>query len=721
MSDALATTPDGHDPFDGLPAYPASREAFEAWAAWGERQLASRRVPTIAAPTEPLEPAERARHIVSWRAVLAAWARHKSVAPDDAPVVAHQFLMDARAAGPFPTLAARRLVDASMAVGSTSTDVMYLCAAFAWPLRDTDPERSERCWRYLIHAPWQTDAPSVKDMLLGAESHHALSDGRSLEDLADARLEAGATASALTLLEAAALIQSRREHLGEVASYRDFLAADLVHGANAGLVRLARIYVDQARDEPHAREVIKRAAELTRSFDLITHVETRVWDRSLDEAYAWSEKVSHPRQVDDEVDRALSAGQPHHARRLAEAVLVRAYGRRWYGPAQEHVPAALERFQRQLARQVVPSDPIARRAAEHLATLYVRTHHVTQPARHFVHDVASSIAFTGEGAALRPIKGELERFFNLSDPYHVLRRDAEGLAANASVMSDDERLASDEVQRWFSDKFRRENPRLVDVIARALTAPLMDAARLVGGLPLIEGAVLRALAVAQERGPALAGDLDAIALQAARIRSEYGYGAKLMTYAEEVTRFEALSAAATAASLSFLPPALGPAAHATDLGASLMLTWRALARVGAVFGRNIHSPDGLQLVADSLTLGLSSAEGEGLVTYLSRGGDEVLTAFTVGAVGYGAARLAGYLWVAPGAPEPTPSARLTRHLARYVGVELSHAGAARVVPIVGAVLRGASTYWFVRSITDAAIHVAARDALLVRRHTYEET
>ena len=63
------------DPFEGLPPYPASREEFEAWGAWGARQLVAGRVPTIATSLEALEAPERARHVVSWRAVLAAWAQ----------------------------------------------------------------------------------------------------------------------------------------------------------------------------------------------------------------------------------------------------------------------------------------------------------------------------------------------------------------------------------------------------------------------------------------------------------------------------------------------------------------------------------------------------------------------------------------------------------------------------------------------------------------------
>lgn len=697
-----------------LPAHPDSREDYERWHAWVQSRSRARRIEALRLRLEDAPSAAASQRLaVLWRAVIGYWAEERSVAPDDAPLIMHHFLAHALEAPPFVMLAARRLTQMSVQQGATSTDVLFLGAAFAWPLRDVDAELGDLCWRYIVHAPWQTDALNLKDLILAVDAHQAFGDGRGFLDLVEARLEAGLVASAQRLLEAGALVQARREHLDGLTSYRDFVPAPMFQGANRAIVRLARLYQEREEDQVFAREVLKRAAELTRSRPLVDYIEGRVWDRPLEEAYAWSEGLEHPRQLDEAIERALQVGQPHHARRLAEAVMIRAFHRPWYGAAIEHVPVALERFERQLLK-ATPQDMLGRRAAEHLATLYVRTYHVTQSARRFVHAVAGSIPFCGKGAALHPIREELEWFYNRSDPYQVMRRDEARISRAHEVLSEDEQAASDEVARWFSGRFRPEHPSTIERLAALITAPLIDAARVAGELPLIEQACAAAFQLMAERGHELAGDLSAIARQAARIRSEYGHGMKLIEYARQVTSFEPKAAAALAMATSFLPPGLSLGAHAADLGASLLLAFRAVARVGAVFGRDVHEQGGFRLVADSFALGLSSADGEGLLTYLARGDEQLTRAVTIGGVTYAGSRLVEYMWVAPRVEGPRLSDQLVRHLARICGFELRHTAIARIVPVVGALISGVSTYTFLRMITEAAIHVAARDALLVR-------
>ena len=150
-----------------------------------------------------------------------------------------------------------------------------------------------------------------------------------------------------------------------------------------------------------------------------------------------------------------------------------------------------------------------------------------------------------------------------------------------------------------------------------------------------------------------------------------------------------------------------------------MLAFRAVARIGAVFGRDIHERDGFQFVANAFTVGLSSKDGEGLVSYLGEPDDTLLSSVTIGGVTYASARLIEYMWVAPRASGPRPSEQLIGNLARICGFELSHNAIVRMVPIIGALISGVSTFTFMRMITESAIHVAARDALLVRVNAYE--
>ena len=99
----------------------------------------------------------------------------------------------------------------------------------------------------------------------------------------------------------------------------------------------------------------------------------------------------------------------------------------------------------------------------------------------------------------------------------------------------------------------------------------------------------------------------------------------------------------------------------------------------------------------------------------------MLRAISIGGVTYGSSRLVDYLWTAPHQREGTRLGEQSiRYVARIVGMELNQSTIVRLVPIIGAVISGASTWVFMRKIIDTAIHVAARDALLVRASVYEQ-
>ena len=331
--------------FEGLAAFPDAREEFEAWTQWAAMCARTRRAPTLDVHLDALEQDQRAKYLTSWRAILSYWADGRSVSADDTPLAAHAFLISAHVAPALVVEVAQRLLRHAIYSGSTSTDTFFLAAAFAWPLRDLHIELGELAWSYLIHAPWQTDNHCVKDVLVAVHAHEGFVDGRSFLDVVRAKFDSGRQHAARVWLEALALLQARKEHLYEITSYKDFTSVPQIQDAHEALVILAQYYVAVEHDQVHTREVIKRAAELTVSYDLVKVVEERVWDRPLAEAYKWSEKITHPRMLDDEIARALQAGQPHHARRLAEAVMIRKYNRVWYGAVHPNLGVALERFE----------------------------------------------------------------------------------------------------------------------------------------------------------------------------------------------------------------------------------------------------------------------------------------------------------------------------------------------------------------------------------------
>jgi hypothetical protein len=260
-----------------------------------------------------------------------------------------------------------------------------------------------------------------------------------------------------------------------------------------------------------------------------------------------------------------------------------------------------------------------------------------------------------------------------------------------------------------------------------MSSPLLDVARAVGDVPILERAVSGAMRVYYARGEQIAGDLESIRLKGAHIRAQYGWGAHLMEFAREQVFWEPKIAGLTSAGLSagasfFLPPGVNMAlvTGGADLGATLLLALRGVARIAAAFGRDPFGPQGFGLLSDTLALGVSSEAGEGLIAGLSVADRQALANITVGTVAYGSAQLTEYLWSAPGsAMRQRVAEPAVRQLARLVGLELSQTGMARVIPAVGAVISGVSTYAFVRNILDAALHVAARDALVVRQGAYD--
>lgn len=697
----------------GLEAPPSSAVAFEAWRVWGDAALARRRAPCLRLGLEALDGAARDRLVVSWRALLASWADGRTVAPDDAAVVALHFVREVHEAPPLVVRAAARLLRACMEAGATSIDVLLYAAGFAWGLRDAEPKLSDTAWNYIIYAPWQTDRLHLRDLLVAVESLGGFEPGRTLLELVEARLDAGLEGSAREFMEAVALLQSGRDHLVLIESNLDFELEERVRDAHALLVRLADGYIAEGTSRIHAREIIKRAVEIEPSDRRIHAVETTVWDRPIDEAYRWTASVTHPQMIDREIELAIEHRQPHHARRLAEAVLVRRYDRLIFGSAIDSIPRAIEKFCRLEAREI-EADPIGRRAAEHLAVLYVRTDHVTGHARALVRRLLELTSFTGRGARLGELREELELFYNRSDPYQLLGAGEALLSEARARLGDDERQASDEVQRWFADRFQGPRLGLFDIIVRIVTAPLVDIVRRAGDLPWIEDAIATHVGRALHHVPAIAGDLPAIARRAAVIRAEHGTGMRLMDLAREVTVFEPISAAGLASAASLAPPGLRLAAGGAELGGALTLAFRGIARVGAVFGRSVETDAGFRLLTDSFALGCSSTGGEGLLAYLSREKPNLLGTVMIGGVAYGATNLVEHLWTAPGRSASLATGEAIRAIARFCGAELSQRSAARMVPLLGAALSGVTTYTFVRSIVDAAIHIAARDELMRR-------
>ncbi len=695
-------------PLDELPPVPQGAADYARWRTWARACFDQKRAPILRVSPDGEQLAVALRALV-------AHGFGATVGPEDAPKVALQLFEDAHGAPPLVVRAAERLLRRCMEDGATSADTLYLAGAFAWPLRDVAPEISDTAWQYLVHAPWQTDSAILIALCHAAQKAGAFAPDRSLVDLADQRLEAGLEDSARELLEAIALIQAKKERLDQIGDHTVFARTPVIEGTGAALARLARIYVDSGEAQLHAREIMRvvAIAEAPTAAPLAEVVTTRVWDLPLPEIYDWAKSVQQPREVDEQIHRALDSRQPHLARRIAEATLIPRFDKVYVGSPQSNRDTALARFIKAEPKEIV-DHAVTRRAAEHLAVLYARTHHATRQSRELIEKLLPINGFTGPGAPLHEARDELARFAVAIDPYIILQKDEQAIAGAARHLSDAERRAADDVSAWFAQRFQLKTgpiERLVDLLA----TPLRDAAAVLSSAPGIEEACVAAFHTIFRAGGVIAGDLDPLFREGQAMRARGDGGRALMERAAAETQVERVTAAGLAAALSFLPPGLSLFAGMADLGATLLVTFRAIARVGALFGKDVRTPEGRRLVVDAFALGCSSTDGEGLVAHLSPTPASIGSRdITVGSIAYGSVKLVDYLWTTPGQPARAILDQTTRHLGRICGIELSQRQLAKVVPVAGAVLSGVAAYTFISDVTHTAIHLAMREHLVER-------
>lgn len=637
--------------------------------------------------------------------MLANWA-DESVDPEATTTISHLLLLKAHEAPPYAVRAAQQLLGDAVAADATSPDILYLAAAFAWPLRDLLPSESTTAWAHLVRAPWQTGAGMLVKLCTAIEATDAQVPGRRLVDLVAERIESGQRTSARELLEAMVLVQCACKRIDQL-TFEALNRKPILKDIDLAVVRLARLYVEDGDDSGHARDVLRRAAGLEAAAGFQPIVEQRVWDRSFVEAHAWA-KDRQPREIEAELKRTKPS-QPHHARRLAEAILVRRYNEPYLRSPVLKVPDAIRSFVKASDKDILEHHS-SRCAAEHLAVLFLETNQSTEHGRQFVNRIVSNVGFVGKGASLNVVRDDLERFVNHNDPYHLVRAQEREIENAGRALGDEEKRVGNIVNEWFSRQYGASRTTLDRVIS-AVTSPISDATALIADLvPGIEEACHAAFRVMVAKGSSLCGDLDALRTEGAALAGG-GVSGSLLERARAITRIEQIVAVGASGASGLLPPGMSLTASAADLGVTLLATYRALARIGALFGIDVASDDGFRFVADSFALGCSSSDKEGIAAYLSRGKQQVIREFVLGGVAYGGAAVMSYLWTARGGHQRLAEQAIG-NLARICGIGLSQGALAKLVPVGGAVVAAASTYAFMESIIDAAIHLAAREALL---------
>jgi hypothetical protein len=159
----------------------------------------------------------------------------------------------------------------------------------------------------------------------------------------------------------------------------------------------------------------------------------------------------------------------------------------------------------------------------------------------------------------------------------------------------------------------------------------------------------------------------------------------------------------------------GPKGAVVDLAAALTVSAWAVARIGALLGRDLRRGAELTFLTDAFAAAAAES-GEGAVAYESdlRQRGDVLSwgAVNLFGVTYDAGRLAGYLWspLRDGRERPQD---VIGHAARLLAFSLLESGRARVLPKPLRVLLNVTAANDLRErVIQAAINIGAREHLL---------
>ena len=499
-------------------------------------------------------------------------------------------------------------------------------------------------------------------------------------------------------------------------------------GAFGCLKRLATYYIDNAQVSIHARAVsqfverlfMRSSEDNARQLDgpddsperLRIYLSETVWDRPFAEASEVVNGMKTPRALEMEIARAMEVDQIHHARRLAEAAIVREYGGFFSNGSHKAIGGAFDKFVK-TPSQTLYQDHFVRTAVNHLAPIYVETDFIHQRALDLTLKISDKPFFIGTEAPLEPIKKDLDRFVNNADIFKLLKKSNRDLEVMGGL-NDDEKEARDYLLEWFEGRFASAaQSGLFDTFVSAVSATPNEAKQFNQSLPLVEQTMGAALELMFRSGHQLVGNDNDLRAQGRRIREENGVGKTLMDRSFEETRTNTFGATAVSAAMGLLPPGLPAFVGGTvDLGTTMLLCFRGIAQVAALFGKpRLTSAEGFAFVLDSFALGCSSSGGEGLMGYLDMRERGQLTPITVGAVDYGTKRLQKHIWTRSSGKPRQVAQQAIDQIARLCGLSLSKNVQRSVVPVVGAVYCGFTTYEFINDIIHAATVVATRDGL----------
>jgi len=605
------------------------------------------------------------------------------------------------------------LLRSRMVTGATDVETFWLAVSFAYSLYAmADRELRAVAWRYLCHAPFALDPfTSLAFATVSRKLQRTRFPLWPLE-LIDWHLSKAAQADmGRGLLEAVVCAELQVHDMyraGEKLRSGKFKRSEPLEQA---LERLANHYVHIHSVQLYAREVIYAAARQTDdAVSLYLYLHDQIFELPHDELYALVTRYEQRPEALDAVYRTfVEHDRLVMARRLVECELVHRLVPWKMGRIQPHVQRAIQRAM--LGADV--SDPRVRELAIRLAILHSRTHHYTAQGKALALRIAETPEYQIPGSTLGAVQWELKQYLRQADPRYLVQREQELLAERWEELSGAERRVMGDAEAWMERRFHlSEHQDTGDLTAlRAALSDTHPGSTRVGEMDQVINGALRYIYQYLYRGPskvALRGEIEEVI---SAPYSEIGDAdiATLHALAQRFAADDRMLGSAVGAMAGLMG---GGSGYVADVVGTLIVSARAAARIGACFGIDPGTRAGFDFVINALLMSVASEEGEGLVAQLFDQRPHAYRAITVGGIHYAATTTRRALISGRREGIGGQLASRIQHAAHLLGLKLQRRAWARIIPVLGAVMAAGANYLFLRELTEAAIHLAARRFVL---------
>ena len=681
------------------------------WISWAENCLRQQTLPRISPFCETEAAGVDQQHTLASSALFAAASSKPTLGELNLTDACAAFFHKAWQASPLALHAAGVLLDRSLHRDANSADILYLCAAFAWPLQKlVASELSLRAWWYLIRTSWNCEARVWHDIARNLQKR-PLPPERDMSAMIETKLKEADRWEARAILEAI-LTEGHPESLSTVSKPNHLKAAG-VKRLGRGLQRLAKLHAEDKTSAVYARAIIDLASKNKQDPRLPWVLQKRVWDRPFEECTTWAKGKPSLGDLDRELQRVLGARQPHHARRLCEALILQDCG-------GGNVPTAIGKLCQLSAFNFSQKKPTTVQAATYLSVFYATLNVYHQHALKLITRTLGIAPLSRGDGPLVPWADYLSRYLAKMTPMRVVAEEFEQYEEIRPRLTPEEQALLDDVARWFNGRWDGGSAMMsaLNNVTDFVLWPVGYFTSLVGEkFSALEYVLTRFFNMVASGGVASAGNIDALLEEGESVRRVHGFGTTLLAHSQQKTRLEKTAAIATAASMGALQQVVQfPGSGGITMFAALVAAFRSVARIGGIWGIDVRDPKGKNFVADAFLLGTCSPKraAQAVVRYLVRRKRNPFPTAAVGALDI--VVMEGLL---DGCADGV--AKSVEELARVCGIQLSEYQLGwEIMPFFGAVMSAANAGIIVHSISEAAVYIAARETLQDRAKAYND-